>query len=93
MWKLKDEETVILFTREMATRNDDIIKADDDQQKWLLMKETWWWNRDVEEMVAKRKVCHKAWRISKSDEDKHTLDVDKKEAYTAVLAVQVTRIH
>ena len=24
-------------------------------------KETWWWNRDVEEMVAKRKVCHKAW--------------------------------
>ena len=24
-------------------------------------KETWWWNRDVEKMVAKRKVCHKAW--------------------------------
>ena len=36
-------------------------------------KETWWWNRDVEKMVAKRKVCHKAWRKSKSAEDKHTL--------------------
>ena len=23
-------------------------------------KETWWWNRDVEEVVAKRKVYHKA---------------------------------
>ena len=30
-------------------------------------KETWWWNREV---VAKRKVCHKAWRKSKSAEDK-----------------------
>ena len=28
-------------------------------------KETWWWNRDVEKVVAKRKVCHKAWRKSK----------------------------
>ena len=34
-------------------------------------KETWWWNRDVEEVVAKRKVCHKALRKSKSAEDKH----------------------
>ena len=25
-----------------------------------LFMETWWWNRDVEEVVAKRKVCHKA---------------------------------
>ena len=33
--------------------------------------ETWWWNRDVEEVVAKRKVCHKAWRKSKLAEDKH----------------------
>ena len=39
-------------------------------------------------MVAKRKVCHKAWRKSKSAEDKHTLDVAKKEVYTAVLAAQ-----
>ena len=37
-------------------------------------KETWWWNRDVEKVVAKRKVCHKAWRKSKSAEDKHTLE-------------------
>ena len=29
-------------------------------------KETWWWNRDVENVVAKRNVCHKAWRKSKS---------------------------
>ena len=56
-------------------------------------KETWWWNTDVEKVVAKRKVCHKAWRKSKSAEDKHTLNVSKKELYTAVLAVQVTRIH
>ena len=35
-------------------------------------KEAWWWNRDVEEAVAKRKVCHKDWRKSKSSEDKHT---------------------
>ena len=41
-------------------------------------KETWWWNRDVEEVVAKLNVCHKAWRKSKSAEDKHTLDVTKK---------------
>ena len=58
-------------------------------------KDTWWWNRDVEEVVAKRKVCHKAWRKSKSGEDKHTLDMAKKEVYTAVLVarVQATRIH
>ena len=42
-------------------------------------KDTWWWNRDVEEVVAKRKVCHKAWQKSNSAEDKHTLDVAKKE--------------
>ena len=85
VWKLKDEETVILVTREMTERSDDVTKADvtkadDVQKKWLMMKETWlkcskqvygmmngpprhkenWlWNRDVEEVVAKRKVCHK----------------------------------
>ena len=51
-------------------------------------RETWWWNRDVEKVVAKRKVCHKAWRKSKSAEYKDTLDVAKKEVYTAVLAAQ-----
>ena len=52
-------------------------------------KETWWWNRDVEKVVAtKRKVCHKAWRKSKSAEDKHILDVAKKEVYTAVMKTQ-----
>ena len=35
----------------------------------------------MEKVVAKRKVCHQAWRKSKSDEDKHTLDVAKKEVY------------
>ena len=28
-------------------------------------KKIWWWNRDVEKVVARRKVCHKAWRKSK----------------------------
>ena len=51
-------------------------------------KETWWWNRDVEKVVAKRKVCHKAWRKSESAEVKHTLDVAKKEVYTAVMTAQ-----
>ena len=51
-------------------------------------QETWWWNRDVENVVAKRKVCHKAWRKSKSAEDKHTLDVTKKEVYTTVMTAQ-----
>ena len=55
-------------------------------------KETWWWNRDVEKVVAKRKVCHKAWRESKSAEDKHTLDVAKKEVYTTVLAAQESKL-
>ena len=55
-------------------------------------KETWWWNRDVEEVVAKRKLCHKAWRKSKSDEDKHILDVAKKELYTAVPAAQESKL-
>ena len=41
VWKLKDEDTAILFTREMAARNDDVTKADNVQKKWLLMKETW----------------------------------------------------
>ena len=41
LWKLKDVETAILFTREMTDRNDDVTKADDDQNKWLLMKQTW----------------------------------------------------
>ena len=48
-------------------------------------KETWWWNRDGEKVVAKRNVCHKAWRKSKLAVDKHTLDVAKKEVYTAVM--------
>ena len=34
MWKLKDEETARLFTREMAARNGDVNKADDVQKKW-----------------------------------------------------------
>ena len=40
VWKLKDEETARLFTREIETRNDDVTKADDVQKKCLLMKET-----------------------------------------------------
>ena len=81
---MKDEETARLFLIKWQL-----------EMMMLLMKETWWWNRDVEKVVAiaKRKVCHKAWRKSKSAVDKHTLDVAKKEVYTAVLAVQVTRIH
>ena len=43
-------------------------------------------------MVAKRKVCHKAGWKSKSAEDKHTLDVAKKEVYTAVLAAQESKL-
>ena len=35
-------------------------------------KETWWWNRHVEEVIAKRKVCHKAWVKYKTAEDKPT---------------------
>ena len=31
-------------------------------------KETWWCNRDVEKVVAKRKVCHKTWLKSNSAE-------------------------
>ena len=46
----------------------------------------------MEEVVAKRKVCHKAWRKSKSAKDIHTLDVVKKEVYTAVLASQESRL-
>ena len=37
-------------------------------------------------VVYKRNVCHKVCRKSKSAECKHTLDVVKKEVYTAVLA-------
>ena len=51
-------------------------------------KETCWWNRDVEKVVAKQKVYHKAWRKSKSAEDKHTLDENKMEVYTAVMTSQ-----
>ena len=54
-------------------------------------KETWWWNRDVEKVVAKRNVCHQAWRKSKSAEDKHTLDVAK-EVYTAVMTAQESKL-
>ena len=42
----------------------------------------------MEEVVDKRKVCHKAWWKSKLAEDKRTLDVAKKEVYAAVLAAQ-----
>ena len=42
----------------------------------------------MKKVVAKRKVCHKAWRKSKSAKDKHTLDVAKTEVYTAVLAAK-----
>ena len=45
----------------------------------------------MEKVVAKRKVCHKAWQKSKSEEDKHNLDVAKKEVYTAVLAAQESK--
>ena len=47
---------------------------------------------DVEEVVAKQKVCHKAWRKSKLSEDKHTLDVAKKQVYAAVLAAQESKL-
>ena len=43
-------------------------------------------------MVAKRKVCHKAWRKSKSAEDKHTLEVAKKEVYTAVMIAHESKL-
>ena len=39
-------------------------------------------------MVPRRNVCHKAWRKSKSAEDKHIFDVTKKEVYTAVMTAQ-----
>ena len=55
-------------------------------------KETWWLNRDVEKVVATRNVCHKAWRKSKLAEDKHTLDVAKKEVYTAVMTAQESKL-
>ena len=55
-------------------------------------KETWWSNRDVKEVVAKQKVCHKAWQKSKSAEDKHALDVAKKEVYTAVMTAQESKL-
>ena len=60
-------------------------------------KETWWWNRDVEEVVVKRKV-HRAKHITKSGgnlksaEDKHTLLVAKNEVNTAVLAAQESKL-
>ena len=46
----------------------------------------------VEKVVAKRKVCRKAWQKSKSSEDKHALDVAKKEVYTAVMTAQEYRL-
>ena len=46
----------------------------------------------MEKVVAKRKVCQTAWQKSKSAEDKHTLDVAKKEVYTAVLAAQKSKL-
>ena len=55
-------------------------------------KETWWWNRDVEKVVVKRKVCHKACQKSKSADDKHALDVAKKEVYTAVMTARESKL-
>ena len=46
----------------------------------------------MEKVVAKLKICHKAWLKSKSAEDKHTLDVAKKEVYTAVMTSQASRL-
>ena len=46
----------------------------------------------MEKVIAKRKVCHKAWRIFKSGEDKHTLDVARKEVYTAVMIAQESKL-
>ena len=43
-------------------------------------------------VVVKRKVCHKAGRKSKSAEYKHTLDVAKKEVYTAVKTAQESKL-
>ena len=37
-------------------------------------------------------MCHKAWQKSKSDEDKHALDVAKKEVYTAVMTAQESKL-
>ena len=46
----------------------------------------------MENMVANQKVCHKPWRKSKSAENKHTLDVVKKEVYTAVMTSQDSKL-
>ena len=45
----------------------------------------------MEEMVAKRKICYKAWLTSTSAEDKHNLAVAKKEVDTTVLTAQETQ--
>ena len=37
-------------------------------------------------------MCHKAWQKSKSAEDKHALDVAKKEVYTAVMTAQESKL-
>ena len=42
-------------------------------------------------MIAQRKVCRKAWRKSKSAEDKHTLDVAKNAVYEAEVAAQESK--
>ena len=49
--------------------------------------ETWWWNRDFEPKGMSEKLAE-----SKSVEDKHTLDVAKKEVYAAVLAAQELKL-
>ena len=46
----------------------------------------------MEEVFSKRKVCYKAWRKSKSAEDKHTLNVAKKDVYADVLAAQEPKL-
>ena len=46
----------------------------------------------MEEVVDKGKACHKVCLKSKSAEDKHTLDIAKKEVDAAVLAAKDTKL-
>ena len=96
VWKLKDEETADDMQKKWLLLKETWLKGS--KQVCGMTKgpprhkETWWWNRDVEKVVAKRKICHKAWRKSKSAEDKHTLDVAKKEVHTAVMTAQESKL-
>ena len=46
----------------------------------------------MEKVVAKRKVCHKACWKCKSNGNKHTSDVAKKEVYTDVMTAQESKL-